>query len=845
MSQTHTPMMQQYLAIKSEHQDRLLFYRMGDFYELFFDDAKKAAKLLDLTLTHRGQSADKPIPMAGVPAHAVDNYLAKIVKKGESVAICDQIGEVTPGKGPMARQVTRIITPGTLTDDALLDAKSDNVLLAIQPIKSAFGLAWVDLSGGRFYLKICTDKHALQATLKSLMPAEILLQKPIESLAHPAITYRPSWDFDPLEAMEKLKAQFKILGDASFKDAYPAAGALLNYLNLTQRQALPHLCEITLIEDQNLLKVDAQTQKHLELLESTHGAPTLISVIDKTQTALGSRLLKRLIAQPIREVNTLTERQDAIDCLLKQDATPILVPLLKQVTDIERILSRIALKSARPRDLTQLRQTLGLLPDLHREIHALLDPADKPRGVEAELWGVGHIWGNIAEKITPMPALHELLTTAIIDEPPVLIRDGGVIKEGFDETLDTLRMYSQNATQKLIELEQLEKSKTQLSTLKFGFNRVQGYYIELSKTQAEKAPPHFIRTQTLKNVERYTTPELKQFEEKVLSAEVKALAREKWLYEQLLDVVFEDIQHLKLLADALSWVDVYCGLALLANEPHWCKPSFKTTPGIYIQQGRHPVLAPHLKENFIANDLAFTDETRVHLITGPNMGGKSTYMRQNALIVLLAHIGSFVPATTCELGPIDALFTRIGASDDLSQGQSTFMVEMTETATILRQATNQSLVLIDEIGRGTSTYDGLAIAKATCLYLANHIKAYTLFSTHYFELTELPNQVQSIKNVHVSATLSQETIVFRYHVTKGAATQSYGIEVAKLAGIPTSVIADAKKHLQTLESPPHVITTPPIASPHPVLSQLHALDPNQLTPIEAMQVLFKLKSESA
>ncbi|MFA6302615.1 MAG: DNA mismatch repair protein MutS [Legionella sp.] len=831
---THTPMMQQYLRIKADYPDMLLLYRMGDFYELFFDDAKRASQLLDLTLTHRGQSADKPIPMAGVPYHAVDNYLARLIKKGESVAICEQIGDPASSKGPVERQVTRIITPGTVTEEALLDAKQDNLLVAVHQINNKIGLAWVDLSGGRFHLLEVGDLNQLTAELTRLRPAELLVQESSVLLsvctnAKLNIKPRPAWEFKSDFANKRLQEQFSVRSLAAFgENEYPnaliAAGVLLQYLSTTQKQALPHLNSLTLEQIDSYLQLDAATQKHLELFENLHGDKEncLLSVLDKTASAMGSRLLKRWLGRPLKDQMLIIQRQQAIADLIQLQQDYSLHQLLNQICDVERILARIALKSARPRDLVALRQTLNILPQLNSNL---------PKNQSILL-------KNIQQNLNPIPELLALLDTAIVDNPPMLIRDGGVIAPGFDEDLDELTQLSTHANEALIELELAEKQATGLSTLKFGFNSVQGYYIELSKSQAEKAPPNYHRKQTLKNVERFITPELKIFEEKVLTARVKALAREKWLYEQILIEIQNYCQVLHALAQALAQLDVLNTLAERAQSLRWTCPTFTRNSGLIIEAGRHPVIEEIVQERFIANDLQLDPTKSVLLITGPNMGGKSTYMRQTALIVLLAHIGSYIPAKKACLGPIDKIFTRIGASDDLASGRSTFMVEMTETAHILRQATSESLVLIDEIGRGTSTYDGMALAYASCAYLASQVKAYTLFSTHYFELTKLPQQFPCIHNVHVQATLSQEGIVFLYHVEAGPANRSYGLEVAKLAGIPDKVLQLANTYLTDMKPEQPVFET----NQSPVLLELEKIDPDKLSAKEALDLLYKLKA---
>lgn len=766
----------------------LLFYRMGDFYELFFEDAKRASHLLDLTLTHRGQSAGLPIPMAGVPYHAVETYLARLLKKGESIALCEQIGESSDLKGPMRREVTRIITPGTVTDEALLDAKQDTVLLAIAVHRTQFGLAWVDVSGGRFHLLQVEGEAHLTAEITRLQPAELLIQEETidrDLLPKIPIRRRPAWEFDSKRAEKRLLTQFQVstlaaFGENDYPLAHQAAGCLLAYLEQTDRQTLPHLTSLTLERTQDYLQLDDATQRHLELFDREGRAHSLLSLLDNTASAMGSRLLKRWLARPLIDNHALLSRHDAVSELHAPAHQTTLHELLKKTCDLQRIVTRIALQSARPRDLVHMQHTLALLPKFQTALRLFNTP----------------LLQQIRSHLTPLPALLDLLVNALVDNPPLLIRDGGVIKTGFDETLDDLRDLSQHATEKLDALERSEKERSGLSSLKIGFNRVHGYYIELSLSQSDKVPLHFQRKQTLKHAERYITPELKAFEEQVLSAEVRALAREKWLYEHLIEEIHQSLELLKTIADALSQLDVLTTFAERAQHLRWHRPELVDEPGIDIQAGRHPVIEHLLQERFISNDLILTPAEHLLLITGPNMGGKSTYMRQTALIVLLAHIGSFVPAKHARLGPIDKLFTRIGAHDDLTAGRSTFMVEMTETAHILRHATSKSLVLIDEIGRGTSTYDGMALAYACCAYLANTVKAFTLFSTHYFELTTLPLEHDSVRNAHLKATLTDEGILFLYQVEPGPASRSYGLEVAALAGIPKEVLTLARSHLR-------------------------------------------------
>lgn len=843
MTSTHTPMMQQYLRIKSAYPDMLLFYRMGDFYELFFDDAKRASQLLDLTLTHRGQSAGKPIPMAGLPYHAVENYLARLIKQGESIAICEQTGDPASSKGPVERQVVRIITPGTVTDEALLDAKKDNLLLALHQQKQQIGLAWVDLSSGRFHVLELKETIQLNTELTRLQPAELLVQEnsPLAACCHAfPVKARPGWEFSLDGAQKRLQEQFPLNDWAAFKEqkssaSLIAAGALLTYLHNTQKQALPHLQSITLEETQHYLQVDAATQKHLELFENTNGKTDkcLLSILDNTATSMGSRLLKRWLGRPLKQGQLIEERQNAVKELWSSQQNLVIHPLLKQTYDVERIVSRIALKSARPRDLIALRSTLNCLP----ELYATLEDNQ------------AMVLNRLKQHLSPLPHLQQLLALSIVENPPMLIRDGGVIAQGFDATLDELKQLSTNAHETLLQLEQEEKQRSGLSTLKFGFNSVQGFYIELSKNQADKAPSHYQRKQTLKNVERYITPELKVFEEKVLTAQTKALAREKWLYEQLLEELQQNINPLTLVAQAIAELDVLLNFAERAQSLNWNCPKLVAESGISIQGGRHPVIEQLLQERFIANDLNLEPSHNIVLITGPNMGGKSTYMRQTALIVLLAHIGCFVPAHSATLGPIDRIFTRIGASDDLASGRSTFMVEMAETAHILMQATTESLVLIDEIGRGTSTYDGMALAYASCAYLAQHIKAYTLFSTHYFELTKLPEQWPCIRNVHVQAHIDKERIIFLYKIESGQANRSYGLEVAQLAGMPEPVLAIAHSYLNSIqEHTAHASPRPThnVNPSAPILAVLAKVDPDRLNPREALDLIYQLKKlESA
>lgn len=802
-------MMQQYLQIKADYPDLLLFYRLGDFYELFFDDAKRAARLLDLTLTQRGQANGKAIPMAGIPYHAVDNYLARLLKKGESIAICEQIGS-NDTKGPIERKVSRIITPGTVSDEALLQAKKDNILLAIHLNGKKSGLAWADLSAGRFHLLCLEDENNLNAEIQALQPAEILIseaQADHSRLAALTASYpvktRPAFEFDLSLARQLLAEQFSLrdlssLGEKTHAFAFFAAGSLLSYLQTTQQQQLKHFIHLNLENPDDYLQLDSATQKHLVLFSNSEGEEenSLFKILDHSASAMGSRLLKRWLTKPLRQHQRIKDRQSAVKELMLEHKIPDLTCLFQEIADLERITARIGLKSARPRDLSQLRQTLALLPKILAKL----------KGCQAPLLC------ELAAHIFPEPELCAQLMKALIENPPLLIRDGGVIAAGYDKELDELRALSKDVSTQLLALEQSEKERSGLSSLKFGYNRVSGFYIEVSRGQAAKTPLHYRRKQTLKNVERFTTEELDNFEKKVLTAEVKALAREKWLYEQLLETLQEYIVSFSHSAQALASLDVLRNFAERAQTLGWCLPSFSKKPGIMIKNGRHPVIEALRHESFIANDLDLDAKRLLLLVTGPNMGGKSTYMRQNALIVLLAHTGSYVPAEKVCLGEIDKIFTRIGAHDDLASGRSTFMVEMTETAYILRHASPKSLVLIDEIGRGTSTHDGMALAYATAIYLAETIQAFTLFSTHYFELTALPKQYARMHNVHLHAEIKADDLVFLYQVKEGPSLRSYGLEVAKLAGIPKAVLNLAQSQLQAFATFPTPSNSPVLAT---------------------------------
>jgi DNA mismatch repair protein MutS len=844
--------MKQYLGFKAQHPDKLLFFRMGDFYELFYDDAKKAARLLDISLTSRGKSAGKPIPMAGVPYHAADSYLAKLLKLGESVVICEQVGDPATSKGPVDREISRIITPGTITDEALLDQSSENLLAAISAKDGKFGLATIDVCSGRFVLIQLDNQAMLNSEIERLRPAEVLVCEDIEQkqdlISLPNITPRPAWHFDEDNAIELLKKQFQVrqlsgFGCEDMPLAISAAGCLLQYTDETQRSALRHLQAIKVEHPQDSIVLDAVSRRNLELESDNNGSGkhNLLSVLKTTSTAMGGRLLSRWLHRPIRDLQTLRLRHDAVASLLRNREFIQFHDMLRSVGDMERILARISLKSAKPRDLVQLRTTLAALPELDDLVKNIDCPLLQELGT--------HIDG--------FPDLYDLLRNAVIESPPLTIRDGGVISDDYDLALKELRQLSSEAGQFLLDLESREKTRTGISGLKVGYNRVHGYYIELSRHHTGELPSEYRRRQTLKASERYITPELKAFEDKVLSAKEKALALEKQLYEALLDKLCEHISALQMCSAAIAEIDVLVCFAERAETLNLNQPTFKTSQGISITAGRHLVVEQMQTETFVPNDLQLNDACRMLMITGPNMGGKSTYMRQTALIVILAYIGSYVPAESAELGPIDRIFTRIGAADDLAGGRSTFMVEMTETANILNNASQQSLVLLDEIGRGTSTYDGLALAWTCAEYLARNVGALSLFATHYFELTALPDHIQEVENVHLDAIEHDDKIVFLHRVKKGATNRSYGLQVALLAGVPQDVVSQAKQFLQKIEAEQSLpspdrkqddMFTQKQDSPektrqdHPILNELINLDPDELSPKAALEALYKLKS---
>ncbi len=848
-SSRHTPIMAQYLSIKKEYPDTLLFYRMGDFYELFYDDARKVARLLDINLTQRGKSGGQAIPMAGVPYHAAEGYIARLIRQGESVAICQQVGDPATAKGPVERKVVRVVTPGTVTDEAFLAEHQQNLLACVYP-GNGYGLASLDLSTGHFIVQEMDSANMLAAEIERLQPAEFLLPEdsdiPATLPVRCAQRQRPLWYYDHESCHRLLCDQFHVHDLAGFglqelTLATSAAGCLLQYVQETQKSALNHLQGIRVENGHDFLVLDAVTRKNLEISHNLQGGRdnTLLQVIDNTVTAMGGRLIHQWISQPIRNIPDLKRRHQCISRLIDTDINQSLQDLLRGLGDIERITGRIALKSARPRDLAILRDSLSALP----HVQELIGQAGLP---ELE---------PILVRIQPYPDIEQHLAKAIIEQPPMLIRDGGVMANGHDSELDELRAIRDNADQMLIDMEIRERKNSNIPGLKFGYNKVHGYYIELSRLQSERAPAHYIRRQTLKAVERFVTPELKDFEDRVLSSRERALSREKYLYEELLNWLQPHLPTLQQLAAALATLDVLGNLAERAITLNLSQPVFMDQPGIEISQGWHPVIRQALTGDFIANDTRLDNEQRMLLITGPNMGGKSTYMRQTALIVLMAHTGSFVPAASCHIGQIDRIFTRIGASDDLASGRSTFMVEMTETASILSNATENSLVLMDEIGRGTSTYDGLSLAWACAIDLATRLRAFTLFATHYFELTTLPEQYTHISNVHLHAVEHGDRIVFMYTVNDGPASQSYGLQVAGLAGVPRHVIKLAQQRLDELESQSQTTgsTKPQLnlfaaneesaTPPNPLNTMLESINIDELSPREALNLLYSMREE--
>jgi DNA mismatch repair protein MutS len=841
----HTPMMQQYLGLKAQHPDMLLFYRMGDFYELFHEDAEKAARLLDITLTQRGVSAGQPIKMAGVPWHSAEQYLAKLVKLGESVAICEQVGDVATAKGPVERAVTRIVTPGTLTDSALLDEKADNILAAVLPARNGAGIAWLNLASGEFRV-VEVGARGIGDELQRIAPAELLVPEGV-GIELPsggaAVTRLPPWQFDADTASRLLATHFGTgdlagFGIQDLPAGIGAAGALLAYARKTQAQALSHIVALLPERRDQYVRMDASTRRNLELTETLRGtpAPTLFGVVDECATGMGSRLLRHWLHHPLRDRAVLRARHGAVDALAGEAGGgphSDVRRVLKAVADVERIAARIALRSARPRDLASLRDSLGLLPQLQ----TILNDVQTPRLVALR-----------AELAPPLDA-SDLLRRSLAAEPAAMVREGGVIAPGYNSELDELRALQTNAGDFLVHLEARERERTGIPNLRVEYNRVHGFYIEVTNAQAAKVPDDYRRRQTLKNAERYITPELKAFEDKALSAQERALALERSLYDELLAMLAPYAPRLQVIARAVAELDVLTAFAATAIARDWRRPEFVDDLTLEVDAGRHPVVEGQV-EQFIANDTRLAPTRRLLLITGPNMGGKSTYMRQVALIVLLAHVGSFVPALAARIGPVDQIFTRIGAADDLAGGRSTFMVEMTESANILHNATESSLVLMDEVGRGTSTFDGLALAWAIARHLVERTRAYTLFATHYFELTGLAQEYRELANVHLDAVEHKDRVVFLHALEEGPASQSYGLQVAALAGVPTGVIRAARRYLQALETrnlardgQSDLFAAPPPAEPerHPVLDILDSVDPDALTPRDALELVYRLK----
>jgi DNA mismatch repair protein MutS len=851
---THTPVMQQYLRTKAQYPDALLFYRMGDFYELFYEDARRVAALLDITLTTRGQSAGQPIPMAGVPYHAAEAYLARLVRKGECVAICEQIGDPAKSKGPIERQVVRVVTPGTVTDAALLDERRDTLLAALVCDGERFGLAWLDLSAGRFSVLQSESRAALAAELERLKPAELLVSEDARANAPTrngtATRARPPWHFELAGASRQLTDQLGTLDLKGFGvDELPlairAAGALLQYVRDTQKAAVPHIRALQVEERSDGLVIDAATRRNLELDTSLSGNSdaTLFALLDKCVTAMGSRQLLRWLNRPLTHHDVLRTRYHAVSALIDHRRFESLRENLRGIGDIERILSRVALRSARPRDLGQLRTALSAVPALRIALGSIDSP----------------LLQQLHARIKEHTDVVDLLTRAIAAEPPALLRDGDVIAPGYDATLDELKNIATHTDEFLLELERRERERTGIAGLKLGFNRVQGFFIEISRKDAERVPKDYVRRQTVKSAERFITTELKSFEDKVLSARERSLARERELYEAILTQLIDRLGPLQDTAAGLSELDALASLADRACTLDWTPPELKNEPVLHIECGRHPVVERFLDSPFVPNDLRFDAQRRMLIITGPNMGGKSTYMRQAALIAVLAHIGSFVPADKVVMGPLDRIFTRIGAADDLAGGRSTFMVEMTEAANILHNATARSLVLMDEIGRGTSTFDGLSLAWAMARYMATKARAFTLFATHYFELTSLASEVEGCVNVHLDATEHGDGIVFLHAVKEGPANRSYGLQVAQLAGVPREVIAKAREYLTSLESDrdtrraTSMQTELPLFAPPPerdsrsdaLIAEIQSLNPDELSPKAALAALYRLREMAA
>tara|TARA_E500000178_G_scaffold218730_1_gene215916 strand:- start:3371 stop:5944 length:2574 start_codon:yes stop_codon:yes gene_type:complete len=847
---SYTPMMQQYLRIKSEHPNDVLFYRMGDFYEVFFDDAKRTSELLGITLTARGKVNGHPIPMAGIPYHAAEAYLAKLVQRGISVAICEQVGDPATSKGPVERKVARVLTPGTITDEALLDNRKDRLLASVAFKLNSFGIASLDMSSGYFKVIELNGIHNLANELQRIAPAELLVEQTIAgeiSLSSTVIRPLPPCDFDIDNGRRILNQKFNTkdlrgFGCNNLSLALGAAGCLIRYAKQTQRNTLDHITAIQQEDSSQNVYIDLASRRNLELDENLSGGreKTVLQLLDHCATNMASRLLRRWLIQPLQHLPTLEARQSSITEIKHTNINSKAHKFLKQIGDMERVVSRVALRSARPRDLARLRSALSALPNLENIL--------KERTSNA--------LADFAQKLKPLPDVLSLLENALTVDPPMVLRDGGVIADGYDTQLDELRRFNNGANDFLIALEEREKKRLNVNNLKVGYNRIHGYFIEVSRGQSSKVPADYTRRQTLKNAERYITSELKSFEDQALNAKSRALHLEKQLYEQLLTILNKSLCALKECAIAAAELDVLSTLAQRAETLNYCKPELILSTGIDIKDGRHPVVETALKTPFISNDLILDEERRMQIVTGPNMGGKSTYMRQTALIVLLAQIGSYVPAKSARIGLVDKIYTRIGSSDDLAGGRSTFMVEMSETANILNNATNRSLVLMDEVGRGTSTFDGLAIAWSSAHQLAKKIKALTLFATHFFELTELPSLLASVVNVHLDATEFKDDLIFLHSVQEGPASKSYGLQVAKLAGIPTAVLNRAGSFLSTMEisaagakssrpkNEKNLVQSDKIedSSSTAVLTRLNEIDPDHLSPKQALEIIYELRN---
>ena len=840
MNDQHTPMMRQYLAIKAKHPKRLLFYRMGDFYELFFDDAIRASELLNISLTHRGKSAGEPIPMAGVPHHAAESYLARLVKLGESIVICEQVGDPLKSKGPVERAVSRIITPGTITDDALMQAQDNNYIMVIDTSHHNFNIAYMDLSRGQFCICQLDNLNDLLAEYNRLQPREIIINEnhclDFFNTLEGAQT-RPTWAFDINSAFTTLCEHFNTkdlsgFGIESGNLALGAAACLLQYVQFTQQQNLQHISQLKYVIEHDWIEIDAHTQQHLNLLNHpTDASASLFHLLHKTSTPMGARELKSWISRPTRKAKLAQQRHEMINNIIQEQQQKNIQHALRSFGDLSRIATRIALNTAKPRDLDNLRNSLNALPNLASAINHLSHPN----------------WMMLHDALHIEPELPNLLNLAINENPPILLRDGGVIRDGFDATLDQWRQINSNSDTTLIELEQNERERTGIAKLKIGYNRVHGYYIEINRHNQTELPSDYIRRQTLKNVERFITPALKQFEEKTLSSQAKALQREKILYEEIISQCQCQLNVLQTLSNHIAQCDTLCSLSIVADQFDWIAPKLVTYKTCEIIGGRHPVIEKKQPGAFVPNDCQLNDKTTMQIITGPNMGGKSTYMRQNALIVILAYMGSFVPAQKCTLGPIDRIFSRIGASDDLASGRSTFMVEMTETANILNHATSNSLILMDEIGRGTSTVDGLSLAHATASHIINELQAFCLFATHYFELTVLEQYPNAI-NMHMNATEHDDELIFLHKLKPGPANQSYGIEVAKLAGLPQSVVINAKIYLEQLNTHTHLKQKTASDShkkpqTHSIIKELQHIAMDDLSPKQAWEFLERWKKQ--